>query len=107
MNSIHDDYAKVNPQNPYHGKVTVVKLYPCHQAGPIKAFVTIRIGEALEIRSLKVIQQDGQRAYVKLPDKMRTDGSKGYDPYVICLDERLAEEISRVVLAAWQNGGAA
>src|SRR5690348_7778924 len=92
--------------NPYSGKVTVVGIYPTHQQGNIKAFATIKIGEALEIRGCKIVQQPGQKPWVALPDRPRTDG-QGYAAIVKCLDENLAEEISRVVLAAWQNGGAA
>lgn len=106
MNIITDNSAKCNTPNPYSGKVSVVGIYPLNQAGTVKAFATIAIGTALEIHGCKIIQQPGQKAWCALPDRKSPDGN-GYFPVIKALDERLAEEISRVVLAAWQNGGAA
>lgn len=102
----HNNSTRQAAANPYAGKVSVVGIYPTHQAGNIKAFATIKIGEALEIRGVKIIQQPGQKPWVALPDRPRTDG-QGYAAIVKALDERLAEEISHVVLLAWQTGGAA
>ncbi len=101
---ITDKLAQVNtsPQNPYTQKVRVTKLTPTHQAGTIKAFVTIQIGEALEIRGCKVIQQPNQKVWVSLPDRKNEDGV-GYFPIVKCLDERLKTAITVAVLAAWEG----
>jgi DNA-binding cell septation regulator SpoVG len=96
---------KVNPSpNPWQGKIKVSALNRTDQAGTVKAFATIQIGDALEVRDCKVIQQPGQRAWVSLPDRQRSDG-KGYAPIVRALDDRLKDAISATVLAAWQNGG--
>jgi DNA-binding cell septation regulator SpoVG len=102
----HNNSTQQAKDNPYSGKVTVTAIRPCHQEGPVKAFANVKFGEAIEIFGAKVVQQPGQRAWVALPDRKSPDGN-GYFPVVKALDERLAEEISRVVLAAWQNGGAA
>jgi len=109
MNSVSQDNGKINPPNPWVGKVKVLTLCPSHTAGTVKAFATIQIGDALEIRDLKLIQQDGQRAWVSLPDRQRSDG-KGYAPILKTLDDRLKSEIDKVVLGAWadteKKGGA-
>lgn len=104
MSSITKSPDYVNSQNPYTGKVTVTAVHPCNQDGPIKAFANIKFGEVLEIFGCKIIQQPGQKPWVSLPNRKSPDGN-GYFPIVKCLDERLTEEITRVVLAAW-NGGA-
>lgn len=108
MDSVTKTQQNVNPQvNPYTGKVTVTGIYPTRQDGTVKAFVNFKIGDALEIFGAKIIQQTNQRAYVRMPDRPRTDG-KGYTAYVNLLDERLKEAISAVVIPAWQAqaGGA-
>ena len=115
MNTIAQKPGEINPPNtiqrivnPWVGKVKMLTLTPTHKAGTVKAFASIQIADALEIRDLKLIQQEGQRAWVSLPDHQRSDG-KGYAPIVKCLDDRLKAEIDKVVLDAWQSavGGAA
>lgn len=83
----------------------MLTLIPSHQDGNVKAFATIQVGDALEIRDLKVIQQNGQRAWVSLPDRQRSDG-KGYAPIIKALDDRFKQAVDAAVLDAWQNGGA-
>ena len=99
----HNNLTQQATANPYTGKITVTDLRPCHQAGNVKAFAVVKFGEVIEISGVKVIQQPGQRAWVALPDRKSPDGD-GYFPVVKALDARLAEEISRVVLAAWKGG---
>lgn len=91
--------------NPWTAKIKVVATYPTAQAGTVKALANIMIGEALEIRGCKIIQQPGQKAWVSLPDRKSPDGN-GYFPVVKAHDARLMEAITAAVLAAW-NGGAA
>jgi DNA-binding cell septation regulator SpoVG len=106
MRSLSPTTTLVNTQNPYTQRISVTAIHPTDQAGNVKAFVIIRLGEALEIRGCKIIQQPGQKAWVAMPDRPHTDG-KGYTPYVKILDDRLMEAISNAVLEAWRNGGGA
>ena len=99
MNSLTDN---VPLRNPWTDKVRVVAITTTHQAGEVKAFASIRIGEALEIRDLKVIQQPGQKAWVALPDRQRND-RHGYAPIVETLDGRLKQAIDYTVLQALQH----
>jgi DNA-binding cell septation regulator SpoVG len=110
---MQDFTRKVNPPdvtpravNPWTDRIKVVSVHPTAQTGPIRAFVTITIGEALEIRGCKVIQQVGQRAWVSLPDRKNEEGT-GYFPIVKALDDRLKTAITAAVLEAWRNGGEA
>jgi len=91
--------------NPWFAKIKVIAVYPTTSAGTVKALVNIMIGEALEIRGCKIIQQPGQKAWVTLPDRKSPDGN-GYFPVVKAHDARLMEAISEVVLAAWKGGAA-
>ncbi len=106
MRSLSPTPPFVNTQNPYTQRIHVTKLTPTDQAGNVKAFANVQLGEVLIINDCKIIQQPGQRAYVSMPTRPRTDG-KGYTPYVQALDDRLMEAISTAVLEAWRSGGEA
>ena len=84
--------------NPWTGKIAILKIRRNPAGGNVRAFATIRIGEALEIHGVKVIQQPGQTAYVKLPDQEH--GGRWF-PVVKATDERLQQAISDRVIAAW------
>lgn len=84
--------------NPWEGKIAVAGVKRNPAGGNVRAFATIRIGEALEIRGVKVIQQPGQTAYVKLPDQ--ESGGRWF-PVVVATDQRLQQAISDRVIAAW------
>ena len=86
--------------NPYLSKITVSKITPAN-FGNVKAFASVRLGETLTIHSIKIVQQPGQRAYVRLPESER-DGK--YFPIVSADDKRFQEAVQEKVLAAWQNG---
>lgn len=86
--------------NPYLAKISVVRITPINK-GNIKAFASIRLGQALTIHSIKVIQQAGQRAYVRLPESEQ--GGK-YFPVVSADDQRFQDAVQELVLTAWRDG---
>ncbi len=80
-----------------HSRIEVLELHPVNQ-GSIRAYVRIKVG-AFAISGCKVIQQPGQRAWVKLPDQQSLDGR--WFPIVTCSSPTLESAIGEVVLAAW------
>jgi DNA-binding cell septation regulator SpoVG len=69
-------------------------------AGSVRAYARIRVGP-LAISGVKVIQQQGQRAWVKLPDQQSKDGK--WFPVVTCSSPTLEEAISSAVLQAYRE----
>jgi DNA-binding cell septation regulator SpoVG len=88
--------------NPWTAKITVTAIHPNTHPGNVRAFVTVAIGP-LTLHGVKIVQQAGQLAYVRLPE---TESAGRYFPVLACTDERLKQAISDAVLAAW-NGGEA
>jgi DNA-binding cell septation regulator SpoVG len=86
--------------NPYLAKMSVLRIIPANK-GNVKAFASVRLGEALTIHSIKVIQQAGQKAYVRLPEQEQ--GGK-YFPVVSANDQRFQDAVQELVLAAWRDG---
>lgn len=70
------------------------------QHGSIRAYVTIRLG-GVTIKDAKVIQQDGQKAWVRMPEREWTgdDGKKKYSQ-VVELSASLLERVTTAILAA-------
>ena len=68
--------------------------------GNVKAFISVRIGDALTIHGCKVVQQPGQRAYVTLPQNERNGK---YFPTVESHDPRFLEASAAAVLTAWNE----
>lgn len=85
--------------NPYLERITVTRVTPVQASGTIRAFASVKLGETLTIHSVKVIQQDGQKAYVRLPDQKSPDGK--YFAVVSSDDPRFQEAVQEKVLAAW------
>lgn len=85
--------------NPWLTKLKVVQIHPSRQPGNVRAFATIQIGDALEIHGVKVVQQPGQRAYVRLPDQ-QSEGR--WFPVLKVLDSRFQDAVTELVMAAWQ-----
>jgi DNA-binding cell septation regulator SpoVG len=67
--------------------------------GNVRAFVKLRLG-GLVIHGVKVVQQDGQKAWVALP---QTKSGERWFPVVECTSKDLKQRITDVVLAAWQR----
>jgi DNA-binding cell septation regulator SpoVG len=80
-------------------RVTVLSLRPLTGAGNLHAYADVEIDGRFVIRSCRVIQQPGQRAYVSGPQEQR-DGR--YWPLVIFRDPALKEAVCRAVLDAWE-----
>ena len=85
--------------------IEVLSVKPVQGRGNLKAFPDIRIG-ALEIHSLRVVQQPGQRAWVSMPqaEYYDRDGQKCYYPMMKIDDRGLKQAIMEAVLEAWQKG---
>lgn len=96
--------------NPYLARLEVIRITPVG-TGNVKAFASVKLGNTLVIHSVKIIQQPGQKAFVRLPDQK--SGEK-YFPVVEWVDQAFMDAVSEKVLAAWQgetavagqNGGA-
>ena len=85
--------------NPWTAKLSVSAIHPV-SSGNVKAFVSVKIGDALTIHGCKVVQQPGQRAYVALPQNERNGK---YFPAIESHDPRFQEALSIAVLAAWNE----
>jgi DNA-binding cell septation regulator SpoVG len=83
--------------------VEVLDITPSTNAGNIRAFVSIKIGE-VTIHGCKVVHQDGQRPWVALPSREYAgkDGERRFSPQVE-LPDALRNEVARRVLDAWQK----
>ena len=90
----------LNKQSPF----VVERITRLDTSGNVKAFVDISIGGKLTISGYRVIQQQGQRAYVAAPQQEYTDraGQKRYYPVVIWHEARIKDAIQKVILDAWQ-----
>ncbi len=64
------------------------------------AMVTKHLGEVLTIHSVKIVQQPGQRAYVRLPEN---EQNGRYFPVVSADDQRFQDAVQEKVLTAWQT----
>lgn len=74
-------------------------------AGNLRAFAWITIGDRIEIHGIRIIQQDGQRAYVALPQSEHTTagGQKKYYPLIkfVGASAHVDDAIKKAVLEAW------
>jgi DNA-binding cell septation regulator SpoVG len=89
---------KIDLQRP---EVSVVRLRPVAHSGNLRAF-HVRVGP-LVLRSLRVIQQPSQRAYVSMP---QVSDEEGHYPLLKCDDEALKTRLRDTVLLAWQTSSA-
>ena len=83
--------------NPYLSKIQVTKITPASK-GNIRAFASVKLGETLTIHSVKVVQQPGQRAYVRLPE---SEQNGKYFPVVSADDRQFQDAVQEKVLEAW------
>lgn len=95
IHSIAPNHTDDNPQ--VNVRLLEMRLVPW---GNVRALATVYVG-GLRIRGVKVVQQPGQRAYVRLPDGKTPEGQ--YYLIVTCEDRRLKEQIDSVVLAAYND----
>jgi DNA-binding cell septation regulator SpoVG len=82
-----------------HSRVEVLDIRAADH-GSVRAYARVKVG-AFAIAGVKVIQQDGQRPWVRLPDQQGNDGR--WFPIVTCSSPTLENAIAEVVLAAWRE----
>lgn len=101
MNIVNPQEEIFNPQDTKgkHSRIEVLDIRPVNQ-GSIRAYARIKVG-AFAIAGVKIVQQPGQRPWVRLPDRQGTDGR--WFPVVTCSSPALESAISEAVLAAWQE----
>jgi DNA-binding cell septation regulator SpoVG len=85
--------------------IQVLELRRVENLGSIRAFVKLRLG-GLIVHGVKVIRQEGQAAWIALPQqpaRPSADGGKGrgWSPILEATPELMAK-IKAVVLAAWE-----
>jgi DNA-binding cell septation regulator SpoVG len=85
--------------------ISVDKITKSTKPGPLKAFVSIGLGGKMKIHDCRIIQQDGQAAWVSLPQSSFTgkDGKVKYYP-IIEVSDNLKAAIQGAVLKAWSDG---
>ena len=74
------------------------------EAGTIRAKVDVQLGTSLRLLGCKVIQQQGQKAWVAMPSREWVDdhGQKKYAATVELLGN-LKAAIEKSILAAWEG----
>ena len=82
--------------------VEVIDLTTLVNSGCLRALASVRIEPfGITIRDCRVIQQDGQKAYVALPQRKARDG-KHY-PILTCDKQNLKDAVKTAVLAKWSR----
>jgi DNA-binding cell septation regulator SpoVG len=84
--------------------VTITKMTR-REAGTIRAMVDVQLGTSLRLIGCKVIQQEGQKAWVAMPSREWVDdhGQKKYAATVELLGN-LKSAIEKAILAEWEGG---
>lgn len=91
--------------NTYYENVRVTRIKPVVGKGNLKAFIDIVIGDYISIHGCRVIQQEGQRPWVSMPQSEHVkDGQKKYYTVIKILDKRLKHDIHEAILAAYRGG---
>src|SRR5262245_36959933 len=88
-------------------KIRVNSVKPINGKGALKAFASITIANKWIINSIRIVQQDGQAAWVSLPQneiKAADGGKPKYFPVVEIIDDLLKKEVIDAVLHEY-NGG--
>ena len=82
--------------------VEILEIKPS-STGTVRARVNFRIG-GVTIIGAKIVQQDGQRAWVAMPD-VKWEGNDGKPRYTatVELSSSLKQRVSDAILTAW-NG---
>jgi DNA-binding cell septation regulator SpoVG len=78
--------------------IEVLRIHRLDGGGAVRAFVDLKVG-GLTIFGAKVVQQEGQRAWVGMPSQKSADGK--WRPIVVVDSKPLRERISAIVLDAW------
>jgi DNA-binding cell septation regulator SpoVG len=82
--------------------VELISIKPIHK-GSLKGFAAVSIARKIVIHSCRIIQQDGQQAWVSMPQQEvpSTSGKAKYYPIVEIKDEALKQQITDVILASY------
>jgi hypothetical protein len=81
--------------------IKVIAIKPIN-SGNFKAFADIEYGD-LEIHGMRIVQQEGQAAYVAWPQTtVEKDGKKNYWPVIKSTPE-VKQPVQDAILAAWKN----
>lgn len=72
--------------------IEVVRIQPIENRGAVRAFVSIRIGGAIDINDCKVTERDGEDAWVAMPTVTGSDGKRRSIVWII--DGALKEAIT-------------
>jgi DNA-binding cell septation regulator SpoVG len=85
--------------------VTIENIKPISNAGNLRAFANITIGDnKIRISDVRVIQQPNQRAWVSMPSRAyEQNGQRKWAPIVELVDENLKKEVSDAVLAEFEK----
>lgn len=85
-------------------QVEVLRFKPfTRNNSSLRAFVDIQLG-GVTINDCRIIQQDGQKAWLSMPQKEvpQPDGKKNYYP-LVKLSERLEKIVNEIVIFKWQE----
>jgi len=93
-----------NTREPLCNQVTVNEIKPQQDCGCLRAFATIHLPDfGFTIRYIRVVKQEGMRAYAALPQtEFYTKSGKKHFAPILTLPESLKKEICASVLAAWE-----
>lgn len=85
-------------------KIDVLKLRLVDGNGAVCGYADVTIAGEITLYGCKIVQQDGQRAYVRPPDRPYPgpDGTKRWTPIVEIHDEAMRAAIQAAVLAAYE-----
>ena len=78
----------------------LVKIHPVFGEGTIKGYATVKRGE-FTFRSIKIIQQDGQKPGIQLPHQQAEDGN--WYPLIQCENKSIADAIKTEILNNFNN----
>jgi DNA-binding cell septation regulator SpoVG len=79
--------------------IQVVALRKLDGGGAVKAFCDIKLG-GITLKGCKIVQQDGQRAWVAMPSTKTAHGWQN----VVEVTKELRDRLTTVVLEAWERG---
>jgi DNA-binding cell septation regulator SpoVG len=87
--------------------IEVLEVRRLSDGGNLKAFAKVKLG-CVVIHGCRIIQQDGQRPWVALPQqpaRRKADGSgSGWYPVVEITRRELMDQVRDAVLEAWERG---
>ena len=75
--------------------------------GALQAFVKVTIVGKVTINEVRIIHEQGKEAWVAMPQRQipaKDGGESRWVPIVELVEEKLKQQITRVVLDAWRSG---